>query len=144
MSFANPSVADFKAQFSRDFPFGTDPNVSILDSDITYAFQMTNININSGLFADQGTYSLCYGLLSAHYLVTNIRSSSQGINGQYNFLQQGKGVGAVNENFAIPPMFTDNPLYSMLAKTNYGAQYLQLIYAQLAGQMWVAVGTTLP
>lgn len=142
--FNNPSVADFQSQFVRDFPYGTDPTTQVLDSDISYAFVMVNSNINQCLFSDQGTYSMAYNLLAAHYLVTNLRSSSQGINGQYNFLQAGKGVGAVNESFSIPERILANPYFSMLTKTNYGALYLQLLLPQLMGQMYNAYGTTLP
>lgn len=144
MAYANPSVADFKNQFVRDFPYGTDQNVSVLDSDIAYAFQFVNVNMNQALFADQGSYTLGYNLLAAHYLVMNLRSSSQGINGQFNFLQNSKGVGGVSESFSIPQRILDNPDWSILAKTNYGAAFLQLIIPQLAGQMYIAYGTTLP
>lgn len=143
--FSNPSVADFQVYFSRDFPFGgSDPNTSVLDSDIAKAFMSTNVNINTALFADQGSYTLCYLLLAAHYLVTNLRSSSQGINGQYSWLEQSKGVGGVNQSFSIPQRVLDNPYWSMLSKTNYGAEYLQLLLPQLMGQMYIAVGSTRP
>lgn len=144
MSYTNPSVADFKNQFVRDFPYGVDPNNNVLDSDITYAFQMTNVNINCALFPDQGTYSLAYNLLSAHYLVTNLRASSQGINGQYNFLQQSKNAGSISEAFGIPQRILDNPYFSMLTKTNYGAMYLQLLLPQLSGQVYNVYGSTRP
>ena len=144
MAFTNPSIAQFKSQFVRDFMYGTNPGTSVLDSDISYAFTFTNININPGLFPDQTTYSLAYNLLSAHYLVMNLRSSSQGINGQYNFLQAGKGVGAVNESFSIPQRILDDPYWSMLTKTNYGSLYLQILLPQLAGQIYSVIGTTRP
>lgn len=134
MAFQNPSVADFKSQFVRDFPYGTDPNKTILDSDIAYAFQMTNMNVNQGLFPDQGSYGVGYNLLAAHYLVSNIRSSSQGINGQYDWLQNSKAVGNVNEAFTIPPTIANNPFLASLSKTNYGQQYLMLVYPQLASK----------
>lgn len=140
MAFNNPSVTDFKNQFVRDFPYGTDPNEYVLDSDITYAFQFVNANINSGLFSDQGTYSLAYNLLAAHYLVLNLRASSQGINGQYNWLQNSKAVGAVNEAFSIPDRILANPDLAMLTKTNYGTQYLAIVIPQLCGQMFTAYG----
>ena len=142
MSYTNPTVQDFKNQFVRDFPYGVDMNTTILDSDIATAFQMTNINFNPDLWADQGSYSLAYLLLSAHYLVMNIRTSSQGLNGQFNFTQSGKSVGSVSESFAIPQRILDNPDWAMLCKTNYGAQYLQLVIPQLAGQMFIAYGHT--
>lgn len=143
MAYTNPSVADFKAQFTRDFPYGTDPNTSVLDSDISSSFLYVNVNINPGLFPDQGTYTLAYNLLAAHYLVTSLRNSSQGINGQYNFLQASKGAGPVNEAFSLPQRILDNPYWSMLTKTNYGAQYLNILLPQLTGQMYNAYGTTL-
>lgn len=144
MAFQNSTVAEFKQQFTRDFPYGTDINTSVLDSDIASAFQFTNVNINQALFADQGSYSLGYNLLSAHYLVVNLRSSSQGINGQFNFLQSGKSVGSVSESFSIPQRILDNPDWSMLSKTNYGMMFLQLVIPQMAGQVYTVMGTTLP
>lgn len=144
VAFTNPSVADFKAFFDRDFPYGTDPNLSILDTDIAKAFTFTNINFNQDLFGDQGSYNIGYLLLTAHYLVMNLRASSQGINGQFNFLEQSKGVGSVSQSFAIPQRILDNPDWAMLTKTNYGAQFLQLIIPQLAGQIYISYGSTRP
>lgn len=137
--YQNPSVDDFKGYFFRDFPYGTDINTSVVDADIAKAYQLTNINIVDGLFNSQSNYDIGYFLLSAHYLVMNLRSSSQGINGQYNFLEQSKGVGSVNSSYAIPQMILDNPYLSMLTKTNYGAEYLFMILPQLVGQMYTVV-----
>lgn len=142
--FVNPSVADFQNFFSRDFPYGTDPSVAILDSDISKAFTFTNINFNMALWPDQGAYTVGYLLLSAHYLVMNIRASSQGLNGQFNFLQQNKNAASIAEGFGIPQRILDNPDWSMLCKTNYGAQYLQLLIPQLAGQIYNVYGSTRP
>lgn len=144
MAFINPTVADFKAYFTRDFPYGTDPNTSVTDADIAKAMQMTNINFNPGLWADQGSYSVGYELLSAHYLVLDLRASSQGISGQWSWLEASKSVGGVSQAFSIPQGILDNPYYSMLTKTNYGAQYLQLVYPQLMGQVFLAPGSTRP
>lgn len=144
MAYINPSVADFKSFFVRDFPYGTDPETSILDADIGKAFQFTNVNMNQGLFGDQGSYNIGYLLLSAHYLVMNLRSSSQGINGQFAFLESGKSVGSVSQSFAIPQRVLDNPDWAILMKTNYGAQFLQLVLPQLAGQVYPVAGRSLP
>jgi hypothetical protein len=144
VAYDNPSVADFKAYFFRDFPYGTDVETQVVDQDITKAFQLVNVNVNSALFADQSSYNVGYLLLSAHYLVTNLRASSQGINGQYNFLQASKGAGNVSEAFGIPQRILDNPDLSMLCKTNYGAQFIQLILPQLSGQIFNVFGSTRP
>lgn len=144
MAFTFPTIADFKDYFFRDFPYGTDPNTSVLDQDIGKAQQLANVNFSQDLWGDQGSFNAGYNLLTAHYLVMNLRSSSQGINGQFNFLEQSKSVGSVSEAFGIPQRILDNPDWAILCKTNYGAQYIQLILPQLGGQMWIAYGSTRP
>ena len=144
MAFTNPAVADFKNQFIRDFPYGTDPNVSVLDQDITSAFVFVNIAINPNLWGDQASYNLGYLLLSAHYLVLNLRASSQGLNGQYNWAQNSKAVQGVNEAFTIPERIVNNPDLMMLTKTNYGAQFLQLVLPLLCGQTFTVCGRSKP
>ena len=144
MAYTNPSVADFKAYFFRDFPYGLDPDENVLDVDISKAFQMTNINMNQGLFADQGSYNVGYLLLSAHYLVMNLRASSQGINGQFSFLENSKSVGSVSQSFQIPDRVMANPDWAVLFKTNYGAAFMQLVLPQLAGQIYISYGSTRP
>lgn len=136
MAFNNPSVANFQSQFFRDFPFGTDPNVSVLAQDIATAFVQANATVNPNLFSDQGTYTLAYLFLAAHFLVLNLRASSQGLNGQYNWAQNSKAVGAVSEGFEIPERIKNNPDFMQYYKTNYGAQYVQLVWPQLSGQMF--------
>lgn len=138
-----PSISDFKAQFVRDFNYGADSTV-VMDSDLTTAMTTAGFNFNGNLFDSQQNFTLCYLLLSAHFLVMNLRASSQGIGGQFTWLQSGKGVGSVNESIAIPQRILDNPEFSYLAKTNYGAQYLMLILPMLSGQMFAVHSRTNP
>lgn len=140
MAYNNPTVQDFKDYFVRDFPFGADPNISVLDADISKAMVQCRAAINTALFANQENYSVGYNLLTAHFLVMNLRSSSQGINGQFNFLQASKGVGSVNESFSIPDRILQNPYWSIFTKTNYGAQYLNMVLSQLCGAGFTAYG----
>ncbi len=142
--FNNPSVADFKAYFFRDFPYGTDVETSVVDQDIAKCFQQTNINMNQQLWADQASYNVGYLLLAAHYLVVDLRMSSQGLSGQYSWLPSGKSVGSVSESFSIPQRILDDPYMAGLCQTNYGAKYLQLILPQLSGQIFIAPGSTRP
>lgn len=144
MAFENPSVADFKTYFNRDFPYGTDIATSVTDEDIARAFQETNVNFNQDLWGDQGSYNVGYLLLSAHMLVMNLRSSSQGLSGQFGWLQSGKSVGSVSESFSIPQRILDNPEFAILSKTTYGARYLALLLPQLAGQVYTVCGSTRP
>jgi hypothetical protein len=144
MAYINPSVADFKARFIRDFPFGTNINTSVTDTDVANAFGLTNFNLNQALFAIQADYTSGYLLLAAHYLVMNLRASSQGINGQFAWLEISKGVGSVNASFSIPQMILDNPYWAMFSKTNYGMLYLNLLQPQLVGVVRIACGSTRP
>ena len=144
MAFTNPSVSDFQNYFTRDFPYGTDPNVAVVDSDITKAFGQTNINFNPDLWADQDSYTIGYLLLAAHYLVIDLRMSSQGLSGQYNWIETSKAVQGVSQGFSIPQRILDNPEFAMLSQTNYGAKYLNLVLPQLSGQIFNVYGRTLP
>ena len=142
MAYNNPTVTDFQTYFFRDFPYGSDITTSVTPQDIANALVQAGVAINPCLFANQGTYTLGYEYLAAHYLVQNLRASSQGINGQFDWLHAGKGVGAVNESFTIPQRIQDHVLWSMYTKTNYGMMYLQLLMPQLCGQVMSVQGTT--
>lgn len=144
MAFSNPAVSDFKAQFFRDFPYGTDMNVSVLDQDIANAFVQANLAINQDLWPDQGSYTLGYLLLSAHFMVLALRASSQGLNGQWAWAQNSKTVAGISEGFEIPDRIKNNPDFMAYYKTHYGAQYMNLLWPNLAGQMFNVYGTTQP
>jgi hypothetical protein len=136
-------VADFQAQFVRDFPYGNNPT-TVMDADILSAITYASYQINPGLFGDQGSYTLNFLLLSAHYLVMNLRSSSQGIAGAFTFLDNSRSAGSVSEGIQIPERIQEDPYFAMLCKTNYGAQYLFNILPLLSGQMFNACGSTNP
>jgi hypothetical protein len=140
--FTIPSITDFKTYFFRDFPFGTVQATSVLDGDITNAFADVAFNFNPNFFPDQPSYTLGFLLLAAHYLVMNLRSSSQGWSGQFSWLQTAKSAGSVSDATSIPQRILDNPLYAYLTKTNYGTKFLMLILPQLSGQMFVLAGGT--
>lgn len=144
--YTNPVVDDFKNHFHRDFPY-TDNNsdlTKIHDADINTALAEAALAINPNLFSSQASYSLGFLHLTAHCLVTNLRNSSQGLNGTYAFLENSKGVGNVSQSFGIPPKFLDIPQVSMLLKTNYGAKYVSMILPHLIGPMHVSLGRTSP
>jgi hypothetical protein len=140
MAYDNPTVQEFKDYFVRDFPFGTDPNLSVLDADISKAMVQTRVSINQALFPTQEAYGIGYNLLTAHNMVINIRASSQGVNGQFSWLQNSKSVGNVNEAFTIPQRMIDNPYWAFFSKTNYGIQYFEQILPQLTGAGFTAYG----
>lgn len=141
--FVKPDVTDFKEYFFRDFKYTCDGDLTgVTDPDIEKAQGEANVNFNESLFSDQETFSLCYNYLTAHYLVIDLRNSSQGINGEYSWIVSSKSVGSVSESFSIPESITKNPELAMLTKTNYGAKFISLILPLLAGQVLIAAGRT--
>lgn len=144
MAYTVPTIADFKAYFVRDFPYGTDPKTSVIDQDITNALADSGVNFNESLFSDQANFNIGYLLLTAHFLVMTLRASSQGTSGQFSWLQNSRNVGSVSEGIAIPQRILDNPEFAYLSKTNYGAKFLMFILPQLSGQIFIVCGGTTP
>lgn len=141
MGYTPPSISQFKSYFFRDFPYGTTLD-TVTDLDITNALQDAAVNFNESLWESQQTYQVGYMLLSAHFLVMALRASSQGVAGQYDWLQSSKGAGSVSEGLSIPQRVLDNPEFAMLSKTNYGAKYLMLLLPQLIGPVFSVCGRT--
>lgn len=142
MGFNNPTISDFKTYFARDFQFGTTSD-KVMDSDIMTAFFTADTSINVGLFTSEGYFQRGFLLLAAHHLVTSLQASSQGVAGQYTWLQNSRSVGSVSESVSIPPRIANNPLFAFYAKTNYGMQYLAMILPALTGVMYNVTGRTL-
>lgn len=143
MAYTNPDVTSFKDYFMRDFPYGSTTD-DVMDSDIVKAETQASIFINQCLFGNQGIYDIGFLLLSAHFLVMNLRASSQGVSGKYTWLQTGRSVGSVSESIAIPERIESNPEFAMLSQTNYGASFLFMVLPQLSGNMVAVFGGTNP
>lgn len=141
MAYTVPTIANFKTYFFRDFPYGTTLD-KVTNQDITNALADAGFSFNEALFSTQANFTLGYLLLTAHYLVMNLRASSQGIAGQYNWLDASKSVGSVSEGFSIPQRILDNPNFAMLSKTMYGAKFLALILPQLIGNVYTTPDLT--
>lgn len=142
MTYLNPTIQDFKDYFSRDFPYGSDIQTSVTDADIAKAYGQVNFGINPSFFTKQEFYTLGYLWLAAHWLVVDLRASSQGVSGRYNWLEASKSVGNVATSYSIPQRILDNPTFSMYSQTTYGAKYLQLLLPYLNGVMFIVQGHT--
>lgn len=142
MAFINPDIPTFKTYFTRDFPYTADPSTGIQDTDIAKAYGQVNFVINTELFNNQENYTLGYLWLAAHYLVIDLRASSQGIAGRYNWLEASKNAGGLSSSFSIPQRILDNPYFAMLTQTRYGAKYLEILLPGLVGQMFSVRGQT--
>jgi len=140
--YTEPSVEKFKEFFVRDFPYGCDIESEVLDSDINRAITTAKLSINQDLFVSQEEFDLGALLLSAHYLVTNIRSSNAGLAGTSSFLVSSKSVGSVSQSVSIPQSISENPLFAAFMGTSYGTEYLLMIYPRLAGNVFTVGGGT--
>lgn len=124
---------------------GDDTDTSkVLSMDITNAQNMAFMHINPALFASQTFFSQCANLLTAHFLVSNLLASTQGLKSQYDWLTIQRTVGSVNSSFAIPQKVKSSPFLSTLTSTRYGAQYISLIAPYLIGNVAGIYGNTTP
>lgn len=137
------TISKFKSQFSRDFTFGITSD-KVTNSDITKAINESQFFLNDSLFETQAEYDIAAGYIAAHCLVTNLKNSSQGLNGQFSWLENSKSIGSVSQSFTIPDDILKNTHYAMVAKTIYGAKYLSLVIPMLRGAMYSCTGTTQP
>jgi hypothetical protein len=124
---------------------GDDTDIKkVTNIDILAAQNMGLMNINQGLFESQLFYSQCFNLLTAHYMVTNLLASTQGVKSQYDWLTSQRSIGNVNSSFAIPDRVKKSMFLSTLTQTRYGAQYISLIAPLLLGNVRLVVGDTTP
>jgi hypothetical protein len=141
--YVAPTVADFKAKFTRDFPYGITPDV-VNDSDIQRAINESSLLINEALCGSQEFYTLAYLFLAAHRMVMNLRASSVGLAGNFDWLIGSKGVGSVSVSTSIPQRLLENPVWSYYCKSTYGVEYLMLMLPRLSGAFGTVAGWTQP
>ncbi len=140
-----PTVAQFKDQFFRDFPYApasaADDLCFVTDKDIQNAINFANIDFNDSLFGVNATLIFLY--LAAHTLVENLRTSSAGLGSIAKFALQSSAVGGVSQTNSIPSILANDPNYSKYLTTNYGKEYLNLVYPYTVGAgIGIVRGTT--
>jgi hypothetical protein len=143
MAWTDPTVSEFQAYFNRDFPYGNSDLSTVQDADITKALIQQQGTINQLLFYSQSVYTIGAMLLAAHFLVQNLRASSQGIAAKFDWATNAKSIAAVSASFSIPDRILDNPEFSIYAATTYGVQYLGMVIPLLTGQMFPVAGGTI-
>ena len=144
MSYLNPSVADFKTRFTRDFPYGVDVSTSITDADIANACVETNNEISQEVWESQAAYTQAYLFLTAHFLSMDLRAASQGVQGTGRGSQVSKGVGPISGGFALPQRVIDSPSWAAYMQTTYGKRYLDMLIPRSAGSCFSVPGSTQP
>lgn len=152
MSFP-PSVADFKALFTRDFLYGSGGS-TISDGDIQRAINQAGITFNPGLWdgvtplGSTTELSVVYLYVSAHYMVLNIQAAGglsavnrgRGVKSQGGGWTQSKGAGPLNVAYAISDRLRDDPILSPFMRTDYGQQYLMFLEPRIVGNVAIVSG----
>ena len=145
------TLAEFKAQFDRDFVYGVGLD-TVRDSDITRAFNDAVPLFNGALF-DTSTGKLAFLHSAAHFLVTNIQAVGGlsvhkfglGIENQADQVMSSKGVGGVSLSFVEPPpTVKNNPNLLQFWNTTYGQRYLSFLLPKLVGSFSVVEGPLSP
>jgi len=144
MAWTTLTVAEFKAQFVRDFPYapaGDATNADyVMDADIALAITQANVSFNDALFGDSAKMIFLY--LAAYWMVENLKNAAKGIGAQASFIMNSNSVGSVSQSFTIPERFTNDPFLGIYTRNAYGMQYLHLALPYTVGNVGVIAGTT--
>lgn len=152
MSFP-PNVANFKAQFNREFIYGASLD-TVQDNDIQRAINETSIAFNPCLWdgtTPLGTtteLNIAYLYLSAHYLTLNIQGAGglsavprgRGVKSAGGGSIQTKSVGSVSVAYAISEDIAKSPILGQYMRTDFGQKYLMLITPRLVGNVGIVSG----
>jgi hypothetical protein len=114
----------------------------VLDADIEKAFTEAQVNFNQSLFGSDANIQLAYLYLTAHFLVVDLRRSSQGVNSKGDYSASSQSVGSVSESLHIPDKMANNPIFQLYTTTGYGMKYLNLVLPRLVGNVGVIRGNT--
>jgi hypothetical protein len=151
-----PLFADFKAQFSREFIYGTGLD-TVREQDVQRALNETGIMFNPSLWdttvkiGSSSEGAIAYMYLAAHLMVLNIQQMAGGLSA----VPQGKGVRNAAEGVAVasgvgpanvtyqvpPPRVAENAFLMDLFRTTFGQRYMAMIEPRLIGNVQVVSGS---
>lgn len=119
-------------------------NDFVLPQDIENAFLEAEAIFNDALFNGDATVKLAYLYLTAHYLVNDLRTATQGIESSGNFPVSSRSVGSMSESYEIPETYSKNPQLAFFTTSGYGMKFLSLILPNLVGNFGAVCGGTNP
>lgn len=137
------TIADFKAHFFRDFTYSsTISPETVTDADIEKAFTEAKVNFNEELWTDYDQLKIAFLYLAAHYLVSDIQSSLQGLGSVSTFPVNSRSVGSVSESYQVPDWVGKSAYMSQFANTRYGLKFCSLIRPRMIAGIAVYAGAT--
>lgn len=164
MAFTPPQLADFKAQFPLDFPFGAGPD-AVSDPEIQNALNL----VASGAYYNPDLFSttvlgptgqtvgpteqtLAFLYCAAHFLYKNVRARGGlrapgykgGLASEGLGVRTAQSVGPVNVTRDWPEQIKNDSMLFQFTQSPYGEMYLQLLTPKLVGNVGIVGGERLP
>lgn len=144
MLWQPPTAESFRGYFVRDFPYGSDITLNILDADITRAIAEAQVHFNPDLFDTTANATIAFMYAAAWGLVNNIQNSMKGLSAQTRLALQSSGVDGTSQSFIVPEDFMKDSRFAMYATNAYGLRYLSFIIPLCVGRIDIAIGQTTP
>ena len=143
------TAAAFKAQFDRDFPFGTGLD-TVRDADINKAFTSALMVFNPALWEDTTSGGLAFMYAAAHFLWVSIKVAGglipvqgrgKGLKNSSEGVTVSKTVGAVSAAYERPPEFVQKHMALLpFWESEYGKQYCMMLGPRLIGNVVAVYG----
>ena len=149
MSASDITKADFKAFFTRGFPYLPDGDTAptdeyVTDGDLSRANSEALVTINEGLFGDAETLRIAFLYLWAHFLCIDLQMGAQGPSSVGYHAVSSRGVGSVSESYAVPDWAQNDPILAGFAQTRFGQSYLGIVRPLIVGSVQTFGGWTTP
>lgn len=142
---AAATIAGFKAQFERDFKYGSGLD-TVRDTDIQRGFNEAAALFNGALW-DSQELPIAYYYASAHFMVLDVQAAGGlsgvkmglGTDNRNSGVISSKAAGQLSVQYGIPQGLIENPILGQFMETAYGRRYLQMIAPRLvAGAITVS------
>ena len=138
------TIEDFKYKFDRGQFTYSETLPDTRDKDINEAIDEALCIINQDLYPLEndnkiGKKALLY--LTAHYLTKILDSTDN--DGQSDFVQSSRSVGAISESLLIPEWMQED-IFAMFTSTSYGIMFLNITKPYMDGAVYTVSGKTLP
>lgn len=143
-----PGVSDFKAQFVREFIYGSGLD-KITDNDIQRALNEAPPRFNQCLLDTLVEQTAAFLYLAAHIMWVNIQNAGglsavprgRGVRSQPQAIINSASVGQVSQSNQPPPeRISSSPALSELWASPFGRIYVGMISPRLIGNMAVVSG----
>jgi hypothetical protein len=142
------TIAQFKAQFPRDFFYGSGKD-KVTNGDVAAAQTAARQMFNGALWPDAASVVYAFNLVTAHYLALNLQAAgglgdptpAQGAVSSGEGVIGAKSIDGISVTYVgLDALVQKFKTLAEFMETRYGKQYLSLVKPQLIGGMAVVSG----